>query len=250
MTADRLEPRRERRDAQDRDPLGRPHADRQARRRPGQRRRHRARRHRDPRLRSSAPTSPPTRSSTSSWARCSRPGRARSPRARPRSRAASPRRSPRRRSTRFARRASARPACSTTRSASATSRSASAGGMESMSKSPYLLKEARFGFRMGDGKAIDAMINDGLTNPFSGKHMAQEASEVAAELELTRAGPRSLGAPLPPARGQGDRRGPPARGDRAGDDQGQEGRHGRRDRRGASARYDPRDARQAARRSS
>ena len=51
---------------------------------------------------------------------------------------------------------------------------------------PYLLKEARFGFRMGDAKAIDAMINDGLTNPFSGKHMAQEASEVAAELELTR----------------------------------------------------------------
>jgi acetyl-CoA C-acetyltransferase len=61
------------------------------------------------------------------------------------------------------------------------------GGMESMSKAPYLLKEARFGFRMGDGKAIDAMINDGLTNPFSGKHMAQEASEVAAELEMTRA---------------------------------------------------------------
>ncbi len=61
------------------------------------------------------------------------------------------------------------------------------GGMESMSKAPYLLKEARFGFRMGDGKAIDAMINDGLTNPFSGKHMMQEASEVATELELTRA---------------------------------------------------------------
>jgi acetyl-CoA C-acetyltransferase len=62
-----------------------------------------------------------------------------------------------------------------------------AGGMESMSKAPYLLKEARFGFRMGDAKAIDAMISDGLTNPFSGKHMAQEASEVAAELEMTRA---------------------------------------------------------------
>jgi acetyl-CoA C-acetyltransferase len=60
------------------------------------------------------------------------------------------------------------------------------GGMESMSKAPYMLKEARFGFRMGDGKAIDAMINDGLTNPFSGKHMAHEASEVAAELEMTR----------------------------------------------------------------
>jgi acetyl-CoA C-acetyltransferase len=60
------------------------------------------------------------------------------------------------------------------------------GGMESMSNAPYLLKQARFGLRMGDGKAIDAIINDGLTNPFSGKHMAQEASEVAAELELTR----------------------------------------------------------------
>src|SRR5436309_13839029 len=61
-----------------------------------------------------------------------------------------------------------------------------AGGMESMSQAPYLLKEARFGFRMGDAKAIDAMINDGLTNPFSGKHMAQQPSEVADEPELTR----------------------------------------------------------------
>ena len=60
------------------------------------------------------------------------------------------------------------------------------GGMESMSSAPYLLSQARFGFRMGDGKAIDAMIHDGLTNPFSGKHMAHEASEVAAELEMTR----------------------------------------------------------------
>ncbi len=61
------------------------------------------------------------------------------------------------------------------------------GGMESMSNAPYMLKQARFGYRMGDGKALDAMISDGLTNPFSGKHMAQEASEVAAELEMTRA---------------------------------------------------------------
>ncbi|CAN5563327.1 acetyl-CoA C-acetyltransferase [soil metagenome] len=61
------------------------------------------------------------------------------------------------------------------------------GGMESMSKAPYMLPQARFGFRMGDAKAIDAMVHDGLTNPFSGKHMAQEASEVAAELEMTRA---------------------------------------------------------------
>ncbi len=61
-----------------------------------------------------------------------------------------------------------------------------AGGMESMSNAPYLLPNARFGFRMGDAKAIDAMINDGLRNPFSGKHMMEEASEVASELELTR----------------------------------------------------------------
>jgi acetyl-CoA C-acetyltransferase len=61
-----------------------------------------------------------------------------------------------------------------------------AGGMESMSNAPYLLPNARFGYRMGDAKAIDGMIRDGLQNPFSGKHMMQEASEVASELELTR----------------------------------------------------------------
>jgi acetyl-CoA C-acetyltransferase len=61
-----------------------------------------------------------------------------------------------------------------------------AGGMESMSGAPYLLPQARFGFRMGDAKAIDAMTRDGLTNPFTGKHMMEEASEVAEELELTR----------------------------------------------------------------
>jgi acetyl-CoA C-acetyltransferase len=61
-----------------------------------------------------------------------------------------------------------------------------AGGMESMSSAPYLLPGARFGYRMGDAKALDAMIHDGLQNPFTGKHMMQEASEVATELELTR----------------------------------------------------------------
>jgi acetyl-CoA C-acetyltransferase len=62
-----------------------------------------------------------------------------------------------------------------------------AGGMESMSQAPYLLPGARFGFRMGDVTAIDAMTHDGLTNPFTGRPMIDEASEVAAELELTRA---------------------------------------------------------------
>jgi acetyl-CoA C-acetyltransferase len=62
-----------------------------------------------------------------------------------------------------------------------------AGGMESMSNAPYLLQGARFGFRMGDAKAIDSMMHDGLTNPFSGKGMGAEADEVGDELEITRA---------------------------------------------------------------
>jgi acetyl-CoA C-acetyltransferase len=61
-----------------------------------------------------------------------------------------------------------------------------AGGMESMSNAPYLLPGARSGFRMGDVKALDAMVQDGLRNPFSGKQMFEEATEVGDELELTR----------------------------------------------------------------
>jgi acetyl-CoA C-acetyltransferase len=61
------------------------------------------------------------------------------------------------------------------------------GGMESMSQAPYLLPGARFGFRMGDVKATDSMTHDGLTNPFTGKQMINEASEVSNELEITRA---------------------------------------------------------------
>ncbi len=62
-----------------------------------------------------------------------------------------------------------------------------AGGMESMSNAPYLLPGARFGFRMGDVSAVDAMTHDGLTNPFTEKQMINEASEVSNELEITRA---------------------------------------------------------------
>jgi len=60
------------------------------------------------------------------------------------------------------------------------------GGMESMSQAPYLLPNARFGFRMGDVQALDAMTHDGLTNAFTGKQMINEASEVSNELEITR----------------------------------------------------------------
>jgi len=61
-----------------------------------------------------------------------------------------------------------------------------AGGMESMSNAPYLLDGARFGYRMGDQKVLDAMVHDGLTNPFTDKQMFVEATEVGDELELTR----------------------------------------------------------------
>src|ERR1700710_942263 len=60
------------------------------------------------------------------------------------------------------------------------------GGMESMSQAPHLLPGARFGFRMGDVSAVDAMTHDGLTNPFTEKQMINEASEVSNELEITR----------------------------------------------------------------
>jgi acetyl-CoA C-acetyltransferase len=60
------------------------------------------------------------------------------------------------------------------------------GGMESMSKAPWLLPNARFGFRMGDVQALDAMTHDGLTNSFTGKQMIAEASEVSNEMEITR----------------------------------------------------------------
>ncbi len=62
-----------------------------------------------------------------------------------------------------------------------------AGGMESMSKAPYLVPGGRFGHRMGDAKMLDAMVHDGLTNPFTGKQMFVEATEVGDELEITRA---------------------------------------------------------------
>src|SRR3982751_6721706 len=61
------------------------------------------------------------------------------------------------------------------------------GGMESMSQAPYLLPGARQGFRMGDVKALDAMIEDGLRNAFTGKQMFEEATGVGDELEMTRA---------------------------------------------------------------
>jgi len=60
------------------------------------------------------------------------------------------------------------------------------GGMESMSNAPYLLKRARFGYRIGNGELIDSMVFDGLTSTFDKLHMVQQNSQVARELGITR----------------------------------------------------------------
>ena len=60
------------------------------------------------------------------------------------------------------------------------------GGMESMSNAPYLLKKARFGYRLGNGELIDSMVYDGLTSTFDGLHMVAQNSLVARELGISR----------------------------------------------------------------
>jgi len=61
-----------------------------------------------------------------------------------------------------------------------------AGGMESMSNAPYLLKDARNGYRFGDGRLIDGMIHDGLWDYYFPMTMAAQGSKVANELAVTR----------------------------------------------------------------
>jgi acetyl-CoA C-acetyltransferase len=60
------------------------------------------------------------------------------------------------------------------------------GGMESMSNAPYILKNARFGYRLGDGTLIDSMTHDGLTSTFDDRHMIEQASFVSRELGISR----------------------------------------------------------------
>jgi acetyl-CoA C-acetyltransferase len=61
-----------------------------------------------------------------------------------------------------------------------------AGGMESMSNVPYYLREARTGYRMGDGKLVDGMIFDGLWDPYNDFHMGTAGELCAKEHALTR----------------------------------------------------------------
>jgi len=61
-----------------------------------------------------------------------------------------------------------------------------AGGMESMNNGPYLLPKARFGYRLGDGRLVDAMVHDGLWCAFENWHMGNSAEWIAREYGLTR----------------------------------------------------------------
>ncbi|RLM27855.1 acetyl-CoA acetyltransferase [Brenneria alni] len=60
------------------------------------------------------------------------------------------------------------------------------GGMENMSAAPYLLEKARHGYRMGHGKLIDIMIQDGLWCAFNDYHMGTTAENIAERYHLTR----------------------------------------------------------------
>ncbi|KKM12865.1 acetyl-CoA acetyltransferase [Clostridiales bacterium PH28_bin88] len=61
-----------------------------------------------------------------------------------------------------------------------------AGGMENMSRAPYVLDGARWGYRMGDGKVVDAMIKDGLWCAFGNTHMGITAENIAERFGISR----------------------------------------------------------------
>ena len=61
-----------------------------------------------------------------------------------------------------------------------------AGGMESMSNAPYLLRKARAGYRLGHGEITDCLVADGLTDAYDGQHMGLTAELVAAEHGISR----------------------------------------------------------------
>jgi len=62
-----------------------------------------------------------------------------------------------------------------------------AGGIENMSQTPFALRQARWGYRMGDGELVDLMIVDGLWDAFHGYHMGTTAENVARKYGITRA---------------------------------------------------------------
>lgn len=61
-----------------------------------------------------------------------------------------------------------------------------AGGMENMDLAPYLQREARWGYRMGPGVLVDAMLEDGLNDAFSGQHSGWHAEDLATRYQIDR----------------------------------------------------------------
>ena len=67
-----------------------------------------------------------------------------------------------------------------------SARIAIAGGMENMDRAPYLLPQARWGYRMGNAEVIDSMLFDGLNDAFSGEHSGWHTEDLVKEAGLTR----------------------------------------------------------------
>ena len=225
----------------------RAHADRQVRRRARGRPGDGARRRRDPRGRRAVPACPRTPD------RRGHDGPGPPGRRRPGAGAPGAARAglaghdlARRRSTASAARASRRSCSPPPRSGRATARSCVAGGMESMNSAPFLLREARFGYRLGDGTLDDATVHDGLWCAIEDCHMGTHAERVAIQDDVSPRGPGRVRAREPPAGDRRDRRRPVRRRDGAGHGPRREGpRDGGRRRRGPAARLDGRGARAA-----
>jgi acetyl-CoA C-acetyltransferase len=64
--------------------------------------------------------------------------------------------------------------------------SAVAGGMENMDLAPYLQREARWGYRMGSGVIVDAMLEDGLNDAFSGRHAGWHTEDLVTKMQISR----------------------------------------------------------------
>ncbi len=100
-----------------------------------------------------------------------------------------------------------------------------AGGMESMTNAPYLLPQARSGYRMGNGTLVDAMINDGLWEAYRGYHMGVAAEMIAEKYGISREEQDAFRRRVAPPRCRGHRRGlVPRRHCASGDSGGEEGR--------------------------
>jgi acetyl-CoA C-acetyltransferase len=65
--------------------------------------------------------------------------------------------------------------------------SAIAGGMENMDLAPFMAPGARWGYRLGEGRLVDSVLEDGLNDAFSGKHSGWHTEDLVARMQITRA---------------------------------------------------------------